>query len=67
MLPRDMMRHGSCYGIARCAAPRGAKRYDATWVVTRGAATPKLPRDASWSRRVTLECVLRRVHRIIVP
>eukprot|EP00969_Alexandrium_andersonii_P307555 13595271-Alexandrium_andersonii.AAC.1 len=46
-LPRDMMRHLSCYGITRCAAPCGAKRYNMTWVVMRGAAMPNLPRDAS--------------------
>eukprot|EP00969_Alexandrium_andersonii_P037181 1629342-Alexandrium_andersonii.AAC.1 len=47
MLPRDMMRHVSCYGIVRCAAPCGAKRYNTTWVVMRCAAMPNLPRDAS--------------------
>eukprot|EP00969_Alexandrium_andersonii_P201374 8897691-Alexandrium_andersonii.AAC.1 len=47
MLPRDMMRHVPCYGIARCATSCGAKRCNTTWVVTRGAAMPNLPRDAS--------------------
>eukprot|EP00969_Alexandrium_andersonii_P226453 10000009-Alexandrium_andersonii.AAC.1 len=46
MLPRDMMRHVSCYGITRCATSCGAKRYDTTWVAKRGAM-PNLPRDAS--------------------
>eukprot|EP00969_Alexandrium_andersonii_P141987 6277161-Alexandrium_andersonii.AAC.1 len=61
------MRHVSCYAIARCAAPCGAKRYNTTCVVMCGAAMPNLPRDVLRSRRVALESMLRRVHLVIVP